>query len=593
MAERRGISLRSRSPSPARSADFIRNKGLPKPDMSFKGTGIFKKNERLSSSTGHLRKSIGTQSSAMLSQSLKEGSDLTMIEAEYIKNLQQQIYFLELEANYLRDQANKATVKYPKMTAEAERMLARLKAMEKQMGEMQMELKRRNMVIEMSLSEKERLTQQIKEEKDKLAKEKRLWTDELVQLKKAKDRLEVEMVRKDTQLLEAKSEIDKSAAALSGAEVRISSMKKQLQEAVDQLEENQSSVEEKTCTLEMERKELEEKLSITCLSLEEKDRENQELRDELSALRYKFKDLEISVQKHQLTQERAEEERSRLEKENEQLRHQVTKYAQQLDRGDSSNTQGMTDSSPMDERPPNKPIDRRYSDPLSFNQRQLDCLFKEYKPLDKSMNYRCSEHQLLDSGSTSYSTQDGRPYEPNSKSLNHHKSAEARSFDYRYMDYRVSDRLPPTTSRSMSRSTNRSNESVDIHDILRKLHVEIDHLKEQKKIEQMKAQHYLEEMAQHELTKNYLGDADEHRRSKSKIEERDREILKVQHSLHSLETRLKNCDYQADMELSLQSQKWEEFGRLAESMRTLSHTMAAQAHSRATTTATASTLIQY
>lgn len=31
----------------------------------------------------------------------KSSSELSNIEAEYIKNLQQQIYFLELEANYL------------------------------------------------------------------------------------------------------------------------------------------------------------------------------------------------------------------------------------------------------------------------------------------------------------------------------------------------------------------------------------------------------------------------------------------------------------------------------------------------------------
>ena len=63
---------------------------------------------------------------------------------------------------------------------------------------------------------------------DKHVKEQRLWTEEIVQLKKVKDRLEMETVRKDTQLLEAKTEIDKSAVALSNAEVRINSLKKQV-----------------------------------------------------------------------------------------------------------------------------------------------------------------------------------------------------------------------------------------------------------------------------------------------------------------------------------------------------------------------------
>ena len=78
----------------------------------------------------------------------------------------------------------------------------------------------------------------------------------------------------------------------------------------------------------------------------------------------------------------------------------------------------------------------------------------------------------------------------------------------------------------------------------------------------------------------------------TQIEERDREIMKIQHSLHSLEVRVQNADYQTDVQLSLQSQKWEEFGRLAESMRTLSHTMASQAQSRSGKSSTNTQLLQ-
>ena len=49
------------------------------------------------------------------------------VEAEYIKNLQQQIYFLELEAEYLREQSKKATDIHPKLTKEADRMMFKLK----------------------------------------------------------------------------------------------------------------------------------------------------------------------------------------------------------------------------------------------------------------------------------------------------------------------------------------------------------------------------------------------------------------------------------------------------------------------------------
>lgn len=59
--------------------------------------------------------------------SMSNSAELKGIESEYIKNLQQQVYFLELEANYLREQARKATEMHPVMTSEAERMLDKLR----------------------------------------------------------------------------------------------------------------------------------------------------------------------------------------------------------------------------------------------------------------------------------------------------------------------------------------------------------------------------------------------------------------------------------------------------------------------------------
>ena len=59
----------------------------------------------------------------------RKSSTLKDVEAEYIKNLQQQIYFLELEAEYLREQSKKATDIHPKLTKEADRMMFKLKVL--------------------------------------------------------------------------------------------------------------------------------------------------------------------------------------------------------------------------------------------------------------------------------------------------------------------------------------------------------------------------------------------------------------------------------------------------------------------------------
>ena len=53
--------------------------------------------------------------------------DVSTVEKEYIRNLQQQIYFLELECDYLRDQANKVVEVPNHITLEADKLIKKLK----------------------------------------------------------------------------------------------------------------------------------------------------------------------------------------------------------------------------------------------------------------------------------------------------------------------------------------------------------------------------------------------------------------------------------------------------------------------------------
>jgi len=53
--------------------------------------------------------------------------DLSTVENEYIRNLQQQIYFLELECDYLRDQANRVVEIPNDITVEAAKLVKKLK----------------------------------------------------------------------------------------------------------------------------------------------------------------------------------------------------------------------------------------------------------------------------------------------------------------------------------------------------------------------------------------------------------------------------------------------------------------------------------
>ena len=55
------------------------------------------------------------------------GGDFAHVENEYIRNLQQQIYFLELEVEYLNEERKKLVTVPTSVTIEAERMYRKIK----------------------------------------------------------------------------------------------------------------------------------------------------------------------------------------------------------------------------------------------------------------------------------------------------------------------------------------------------------------------------------------------------------------------------------------------------------------------------------
>jgi hypothetical protein len=60
---------------------------------------------------------------------------------------------------------------------------------------------------------------------------------------------------------------------------------------------------------------------------------------------------------------------------------------------------------------------------------------------------------------------------------------------------------------------------------------------------------------------------------KFQLEGKDQEILFLRSQVQTFEGKLRDTERMTMMESSLQNQKWEEFEKLAEGMRSLSHTM--------------------
>lgn len=57
------------------------------------------------------------------------------------------------------------------------------------------------------------------------------------------------------------------------------------------------------------------------------------------------------------------------------------------------------------------------------------------------------------------------------------------------------------------------------------------------------------------------------------MEMKDREIGMIKAQMQGMESKVKEVEHVKYLEATVQTQKWEEFEKLAESMRNLSHTM--------------------
>nr|XP_033795128.1 unconventional myosin-Vb-like isoform X3 [Geotrypetes seraphini] len=131
------------------------------------------------------------------------------VEAEYISNLQQQIYFLELEANFLRKQTKKTTALQPRITSEAELMFQKLREMQSQAEGLRLELKRKEASLYIWRSELEQLRSQISYIEDGHSREKQSLVKEIIQLKQTKEQTDRQVSQKETEILLLRQELEK------------------------------------------------------------------------------------------------------------------------------------------------------------------------------------------------------------------------------------------------------------------------------------------------------------------------------------------------------------------------------------------------
>ncbi|XP_062980784.1 uncharacterized protein LOC134397765 [Elgaria multicarinata webbii] len=254
------------------------------------------------------------------------------IEFEYIKNLQQQVYFLELEANFLREQAKKATSLQPLIASETEHMLQKLQELQSQAEGLQLELKRKESGLNMLKIERERLSNQIKVADEHHSKEKQVLVKEILELKRKKEQKDRQISGKEEEILHAKQELEQQQMTLSNREQAILI----LQTKVKQQSEQQKAVElqlaekrEKLLKVQSAMHEMEHKIFKKTASIQEQI--THELRSEMSFLHQQIRERELLAEQDRFLRSKMMDDYAALTKENAMLRPRLMELIKQTD----------------------------------------------------------------------------------------------------------------------------------------------------------------------------------------------------------------------------------------------------------------------
>lgn len=428
--------------------------------------------------------------------------DMDNLEAEYIKNLQQQIYFLELEANFLRDQAKKATDLQPKMTHEASKMLNRLKELQSDVDSLHLEVRRKESNLDMVSTEKDRLDGRLRTLEDNHHREKKLLVEEVVQLKKQNEMIQREIHDRESQINMARGELEKGSSSLTSAEHRIQMLETEVQQKSDSLRATQLALEEKRTEMlrtQTQLQELEDKYYSSTASIQ--DQAVDDFREEIRQLQRKVKEAEMKAEQDRFLKNKMSEDVNNLVKENAMMGSQVLEYQKQLDR----------------EKMLRETRDTRHSthitELVTVRDKEKQLKFE----LDQAREALKQERERVAHLMKQLSKQDERRTQV---TLTHNT----------------------TKSRLAELEGRQGGVEQENAQLRRDKMLLVDHVSELQK----------------------------------QIAEKEHEVVRLHSHIHTLEIRLDESSRQSNVESTLQTQKWSEFEKMAESMKNLSRSMTAR-----------------
>lgn len=229
-------------------------------------------------------------------------------QAQYIDNLQQQIYFLENEIGYLRTHVEETNKMHPSMMVETEKMVKKLGEAQKEIQNLKVDLKRKQTTMDLLKSEKERMLRKTEEADVIRNSQKNACLEEIVELRKERDEYLDRNLDLERSLQESRQMENKLVEEIDRHRVQIEELKRTVafeQETIERLKD--------TIT------DLNKKLFESQLKLEAKESTEKGDQDKLKDLRREIQELHENLKIADQTAGHERILRSRLSEDNSEL----------------------------------------------------------------------------------------------------------------------------------------------------------------------------------------------------------------------------------------------------------------------------------
>ncbi|KAK4473494.1 hypothetical protein MN116_002596 [Schistosoma mekongi] len=173
------------------------------------------------------------------------------LENEYIKSLQQQIYLLELENNYIRHQAAEAMDKQPLMISEASNSLKKIKEMQERIDGLKLEIHRKEAHINILQQKLNHCEENLRETLLYHDKAKDELTRQCITLRGERELAIRENYQKDEQLKELHYELSNQKSNVSAMEIQLDILKAKLEDETKRANDlDRSLIESRTELIE-------------------------------------------------------------------------------------------------------------------------------------------------------------------------------------------------------------------------------------------------------------------------------------------------------------------------------------------------------